>query len=266
MQAFGEILGQGALASKEFRMKKPNPKIRWHLTTEEKNKIRELSLKGWRATAIAAEMRLTRTTVMRVRKAWDLPGKPVLPEKQILALLERGVEQRRIARTLKVSYRRVCSLARAHGYGQPRRGLSEIQFLSLVGDIFRREASAASLAKKHGTPYKWALAMAHCFLGIERFLPSWRNPLSGDFYLSPSKAVRPVITDQQRETNFVRLVQTIVRQRPTLASVDRNVLIYGILEKFMPADAEPALRTLWEQQLAIAVDSAAIARSSGFAH
>jgi hypothetical protein len=156
------------------------------LNTAEKAKVVQLSRAGLRATRIALEMGLTRNTVMKWRSAAGLPGGPVLPEAKILSLLRRGVGARTIGRRLRVSYRAITKLARANGFGpvRPPRVVTDVQILSLTSDILTREASAAQLSRKHQVSYKFVLQLAHKILACERFLPSWKNPLSS--YL-PSK-------------------------------------------------------------------------------
>ena len=182
---------------------------------DQREEIRRLTLSGMRTTHIATELKLNRNTVIKTRKALGLPGKPILPEKQILALLKTGMEQREIGRTLGVPHRKVGAIARAAGYARPRRGLSEIQFRSLLTDIGRRQGSAASLAKKHAISYKLVLKLAHLLLGCGRFLPSHKNPLSSDmpsnFVPVLKRAEAPQQDEMTTETKCVAIVERVLR-------------------------------------------------------
>jgi hypothetical protein len=106
---------------------------------------------------------------------------PLLHQEKILKLLHEGVEQRKIARLLKVSYRAVYAFARQNGFARPRKPLGE-QLPRLLDDIRYHRDSAISLAKKHHVSYKRALALAHKTLACERFLPTTKpKPLSSVF-------------------------------------------------------------------------------------
>jgi hypothetical protein len=152
------------------------------------------------------KLNVNRNTIHKALVSMGLPitRRPPLPEQKVLELLEKSVGFRTIGKTLGVSQRSVTEFARAHGYGCPRKQLSAAQLAHLIGDILDRTASAAALAKKHNASYKLVLELAHRLLKCERFLPSWRTPLSS--YL-PSRAPRPIKEQHDHAPDtFVRLV------------------------------------------------------------
>lgn len=169
--------------------RKAHPKCRWHLSVEEKRQIAKLSAQGRSQTDIARAMHITRPTVELNLKKLGLPTRvPLLHQEKILALLTKGVERRKIARSLGVSYRKVYAFAREHGFARAKRQpLSSERMAWLCDDVANRRGSAASLAKKYSVPYKLVLQLAHSMLECERFLPIRQPPLSSYF---PMKDLR----------------------------------------------------------------------------
>jgi hypothetical protein len=166
-----------------------------------------------RTTHIALQLGIDRSCTAKYRKAMGLSPTPILPEKKILALLKsRRMDQREIARTLNIPKRKVFAFAQAHGFGRPHKKLSGSQALALIDDILQRRGSAAALAKKYNASYKRVLELAHRLLQCERFVPSWRTPLSS--YL-PSRPPQPMTesgsTPQQCEALALYLVDTVQR-------------------------------------------------------
>jgi predicted DNA-binding protein (UPF0251 family) len=164
-------------------MKKENPKIRWHLTAEELEQIRELALSGLHNVDIAAQMHITRNAVALAKKKMGLPVWPALPEATILELLRTGMAPRAVAEKLNVSKRGTTRFAHAHGFGKPRRTLSDRQKARIDRMILRREKSAQMIAKACNASYKYVLARAHTLLDVSKFLPVWKDPLRSHFPL-----------------------------------------------------------------------------------
>jgi transcriptional regulator len=106
-------------------MKKTNPMFRWHLTDEEKQKIRELTLAGVRQSEIARQTNLTAPSVSRAQKAMGLPTHLPIPEKKIMSLFQKGWGGYKIARHLRVPVSAVYKIAhknkfrRADSVGYP---------------------------------------------------------------------------------------------------------------------------------------------------
>lgn len=164
----------------------PMKKTRGPLSEHEKRQIRRLHGKGLRATEIAARMQLTRNTVGLAKRKMHLTTLPPLPESKILSLQREGVDQRQIARMLKVPYRRVAKFARANGYARPRHVMTPEQVAAIDDAILNREATAISIAKSHGASYKYVLHRAHLLLECERFLGISKPPLTSYFPSRPS--------------------------------------------------------------------------------
>lgn len=221
-------------------MKKANPQIRWHLSEGEKKEIIRLSKDGLRVSDLARRLRLNPLTIVKWRKAAGLPSKQVLPEAKILKLLEDGVAPRTVARTLGLSYRNVSKFAWKNGYGKPRKELSDAQLLRLKADILAREGSAASLTKKYRCSYKTVLALAHSLLDTERFLPTWRNPLSSYF---PSRAPETKLKKVADAPNVIELCVAIVQA--AVKALDgkipaREILVTALASRFAPLNPADA--------------------------
>lgn len=160
------------------------------LTDEEKQRIRSLAAEGLSATDIAKQMHITRNCAARWKKEFGFPTKRPLPAKQILKLLG-NTDQRKIAKLVGFPYRRVQEFAVGHGFGRtPSRELSLNELVSLIGDIRDRLGSAASLARMYRYSYKKTLVLAHVVLKCEKFLPTWKTPLSSYFSSRPPRSLK----------------------------------------------------------------------------
>lgn len=161
--------------------RKLNPKIRHHLTAEEKERLRALASEGMSASEISRQMKLTRNTAAAWKKRFGFPTKPPLPDTKILSLLGT-MDQRSIAKLVGIPHRRIKALAIAHGFGRkPSRELSINELVALISDIRNRRGSAASLARRYNYSYTTTLKLCHAVLECEKFLPTWRTPLSSYF-------------------------------------------------------------------------------------
>lgn len=164
----------------------PFKETRGCLTKCEKRKIARLYRNGLRVREIAERLHVTPNTVALAKKKMGFPVLPIMPEKKILALLQANVDQRQIARILKVPYRRIRLFARAHGFARPRHVLTPAQLAAIDEDILNREGSAKSISKRYKASYRYVLERAHLILECEKFLPTWKWPLSSYFPSRPS--------------------------------------------------------------------------------
>jgi hypothetical protein len=236
------------------------------LTEEERQEIRRLRLEGLRNVDICRKLGLNRNTVHKSFVKMNLPvtRRPPVPEKKVLALLEKRVEWRTIGRTLHVSHRSVAEFARAHGYARPRKELTPGQRMRLIEDVLSRSASAAALAKKHHASYKTVLALAHDLLKCERFLPSWRTPLTSYF---PSRPPKPMKAQQDGpESLTLQLVDKVCRRflnGALPAPAKENNFIQALSVIVIPEDGSPdlnqcpreAVRQNFEARLHEAIDT-----------
>jgi len=237
------------------------------ITQSQRTKIRQLVLAGARTTDVVTKMHLNRNTVMRWRKRLGLSSKPILPAGKVLALLRKGIAQKKIARTLGVSQCAVSRFARAAGFVRPPRPLSETQILALMADIFRRADFARALAQKHDVSYKLVLKLAHQLLACEKFLPGWRTPLSS--YLPSasvptmkSATVAPTVpTEVQLQTKFILVVEKVLAIcRLSQVPSDRGAFAAAISNHVVPLDTPLIYKKDWEIRLRTAIDTIAALR------
>lgn len=159
---------------------------------------------GKRQNEIAAELRISRSSAYRYQKALGLHAWQGITETQEAKIAELLFERRwgtsRIASYLsdgknRVSEHQVLLVKRKLNFqrrkGEPgyRYRMSGAQSLRLIGDILDRTASAAALARRHRTSHKKVLKLAHSLLRCERFLPTWKHPLSS---YGPSRPPQPI--------------------------------------------------------------------------
>jgi DNA-binding CsgD family transcriptional regulator len=208
-------------------------------------RIRELS--GLGTTEIVRRTGLSPSAVHKYKKAMGLQGLRVLPETEILKLLKKGLAPRAIAQRLRISYRRTRTFAHAHGYGKPpRKKLTAAQEQALMADITNRRASAFALAKKHHASYKQVLEMAHRLLACERFLCSWRTPLSSylpakyvDAQMGQSVKGKNMDHANQIQENCLHIIDAAVRTLDGKIP-PKEILVAVLASRFAPEkpDAE----------------------------
>jgi|SRR5580704_122386 transposase-like protein len=195
------------------------PKPNWRtqkLSGEEKKEIVRLHCEGLRNVEICRELKLNRNTVhlALVKAGLRITRRPPLPEKKVLELLRKGIGSRTIGKMLKVSHRHVLEFARKRGFCKPKKEVSQATITLAVGAILRREGSASAISKRFGMPYGRTLAMAHALLQCERFLPTWKHPLSSYFPSRPPQPMRkeaePCRQDNA-EAGFIHLVDFITK-------------------------------------------------------
>jgi hypothetical protein len=191
------------------------------LTLEERAEVVTLRRAGLHIGEISYKLGVNRNTVGKwiVKAGLPISRRPPIPEKkakQMLALLRKRVERRKIGRMLGISHRAVREFANANGFAQPKKEPTKEQILATVSAILAREGSGAAIAKKYGVPYKRTLAMAHNLLQCERFLPTWKRPLESYFPSRPpepmKKEAEPSPQHGDGEANFIGLVDFITKQ------------------------------------------------------
>lgn len=166
-------------------MRKTNPHHRWHLTRQEREKIRELTLMGVRQSDISRRLHIGHPTVGKAQRAMGLPTRLVVPEKTILKLFHKGWGGYRISKFLRVPVNQVYRVAhknnfrRADGAGYPTPPKNEARFIVALK---RREGYIKHLAKKYGVGFCKARRLAHEVLGTIQFRPgASKPPLSSNF-------------------------------------------------------------------------------------
>jgi hypothetical protein len=166
-------------------MKKSNPRHRWHLTTAERKKIRELTRKGVRQSEISRALGITAPSVSKAQRAMGLPTRLMIPEKKILRLFRRGWGGYKISRHLRVPVNQVYAVAHRNrfrrkdgiGYPEPHGDVA-----GFIEALKRREGYIKTLAKKFGVGFCQARKLAHQTLGTYRFRPgASKPPLSSNF-------------------------------------------------------------------------------------
>jgi transposase-like protein len=218
-------------------MAKPNWRSK-KLSAEEKKEIVRLHGEGLRNVDICHALTLNRNTVhlALVKAGLRITRRPPLPEKKVMELLRKGVGARTIGRMLKVSHRHVLEFARQRGFCKPRKEVGQATVLLVVDEILKRKASAMAIAKKHNMPYKRVLEMAHRLLQCEKFLPTWKHPLSSYF---PSRPPEPMKPQQGGEEGFIQLVDMlskIFKDELPAEETARARLLTGLCFRFVPRE------------------------------
>ena len=242
-------------------------KLQKRLSETERRKIARLCSQGTPASQVARTIGVTRNTAIKWRKRFGVAAW-ALPEKKVLRLLRAGWEQRRIARHLKVSFRRVSEFARKNGFARSQRApLSQEEIRVIVGDIIHRAGSAAAIAKARRAPYKTVLALAHEWLACQRFLPVANPPLQSYFPSKPSPVPFAGKGVNQMQEHFVRLVEFYAGAYGGRIPADRAAFTAQILADLMPATSRRFgmfSTKEWEQEyerigadLAVAVEAVA---------
>src|SRR5258708_25344185 len=95
----------------------------------------------------------------------------ILAETKILPLIRRCIEQRTIARTLKVPYRQVSAFARTHGFARrPHWRPTTKQIVEIIDLALAHRHSIAEIARIVKGPYNPVLKICHRLLESERFI------------------------------------------------------------------------------------------------
>ena len=121
------------------------------LTPEERAEIVTLRREGLHVGEITHKLGLNRNTVAKwiVKAGLPISRRPPIPEKkakQMLALLRKRVERRKIGRMLGISHRAVSAFAREHGFCKPKKEVTQATVL-LVDAILKRESATCSIRK-----------------------------------------------------------------------------------------------------------------------
>lgn len=166
-------------------MKKPNPKIRGPLTTDEKNEIRRLTQARVSQASISRRLHIGRDTVSMWQVRMGLPTRPIVPETQILRLFRRGWGGYRIARKLKVCRHCVYEVRAKYKIGQRADGSgtghADADLDGFAAAVRRRADHIRTLAIRHHIGFVRAGRLARQILGTERFRPGCAEPLTSDF-------------------------------------------------------------------------------------
>jgi hypothetical protein len=163
-------------------MRKENPKKRWHLTAEEIEQIRKLTLQGMRQGKIAKLLHLGRDTVGQWQVRMGLPTVPPIPEEEILKLFKLKWGGYRIAKHLHVPRNQVYAIAHEHGLTLGWSKTPPENEARFIEALKRGENYRIRLARKYGVAICRAREIAKQVLKTERFRPGLsKPPLSSDF-------------------------------------------------------------------------------------
>ncbi len=234
-------------------MRKANPKFRWHVTAEEKKKIRAMTLAGVRQSVIARELKIGAPAVSKAQREMRLPTCLPVPEKTIMKLFERNWGGYRIAKHLGVAVSAVYKVAHEHnfrrkdGIGYPTPVENERRFVEAVK---AREGYIKTLAKKYGVGFCKARRLAHEVLQCPEFRPgACKPPLSSNF---PQKHFDPQMGKPDDIIEMcVRIVQSAIKALDGKMPVDKKILVAALVSRFAPenpTDAGFSVDTkVWEQ-------------------
>jgi hypothetical protein len=195
-------LAENRIAEEEIGMNK-----RWHLTNEEKKKIRELTLKLVPQATIARRLNMDLRTLNRHQVWMRLAARPAIPEKRIMELFRKGWGGYRIARHLKIAVSAVYKIAhknnfrRADGIGYPEPHGDVAAFIEAIK---ARQGYIKVLAKKYGVGFCAARRIAHEVLACPEFRPgACKPPLSSNF---PQKSFDPKLATPDHFIEFVNRI------------------------------------------------------------
>jgi hypothetical protein len=234
-------------------MRKTNPQIRWHLTREEKRKIKQLTLRRVPQAQIARIMGITAPSVSRVQKQMHLPTRPPTPEKEIIKLFHEGWSGQKIHKYLRVPANQI--YATFHKYGLRRNPTTpkenEERFIQALK---RREGYIKTLAKRYKVAFCRANRIAHKVLACPEFRPGavW-PPLSSNF---PQRHFDPRLSTADE---FVQLVQKVCNLcfAGKLPATDDSAFVAAMVAGLMPtilAGQPEAVLNSFAADLAQAVD------------
>jgi hypothetical protein len=167
--------------------KKANPKIRGHVTSQEREEIRSLTLRGVRQSEISRQLKIGRDTVSAWQVKMNLPTRLVWPEERIMELFRAGWAGYRISKHLHVPANQVFAVAHKNNFHREDKAgwktppENEARFIEA---IMKREGYIRTLAKKYGVGFVRARLLAHKILGTPEFRPgAVKPPLSSNFPL-----------------------------------------------------------------------------------
>jgi hypothetical protein len=215
-------------------MKTENPKIRWHLTPEEKARIRRLTFERVSQAKIARIMNLGAPTVSKAQRAMHLPTRVPIPRTEIMQLFEKGWGGYRIAKHLGVAVSAVYKVAHQNNFrrpdnvGYPTPPGNELR---LIEAIQRREDYATHLAKKYKVGICKTQRLARATLACPEFRPgACKPPLSSNF---PQKHFDTVAAGPAR---YVELVDAVARRcfGGRLPALDDEKFVDAMMKAFEP--------------------------------
>jgi hypothetical protein len=165
-------------------MKKANPQIRGHVTSQERDEIRKLTLAGVRQSVIARKLKITAPSVSKAQRAMNLPTHIVIPEEQIMELFRAGWAGYKISKHLHVPANRVFAVAHKNNFHREDKAgwktpmENERRFIEALK---RRENYIKVLARKYGMGFCRARQIAHQVLGTSEFRRGVGPPLSSNY-------------------------------------------------------------------------------------
>jgi hypothetical protein len=167
-------------------MKKANPQCRWHISSQEREQIRRLTLAGVRQSVIARKLKIGAPSVSKAQRTMGLPTVLVWPEEKIMKLFRAGWPGYKISKFLGVPSNRVFETAhknkfrRADGKGGYRTDpQAEAQ---LIEALKRREDYAIRLARKYKVGICKTKRLAHEVLATREFRPGACKPVLSSAY------------------------------------------------------------------------------------
>jgi predicted transcriptional regulator len=173
-----------APAQKRAAREKKVPQFRWHITADEKNKIRELTLQGVRQSVIARTLGIAAPSVSKAQRAMNLPTVLVWPEAKIMELFRAGWAGYRISKELRVPANQVFAVAHKNNFHREDKAgwktpiANERRFIEALK---KRENYIKVLARKYGMGFCRARKIAHQVLGTSEFRRGVGPPLSSNY-------------------------------------------------------------------------------------
>jgi transposase len=176
-------------------VRKENPKMRWHVTDEEKARIVAMTKEGKLQKEISAAIGVGRDVVARwqkrlgLREAWKgLPTRPKtppqIPEEEILRLFKLDWNGYKIARHLHISVPRVYAVAEKYGFVRNRerghRAKGDIK--AFCEAVQLRLDHVKHLAPRFGVSLGTAYPLAHAIRGVAKFKGGPASPPMSSVY------------------------------------------------------------------------------------
>ena len=169
-------------------MNKTKPKFRWTVSSQEREQIRELTLRHTSQTVIARTLGIAAACVSQTQRAMNLPtrlAKPPIPEDAIMKLFREGWGGYRIAKHLRVPVNQVYRIAHKNNFrrpdavGYPTNPQAEAQ---LIEALKRRDDYAIRLARKYKVGICKTKRLAHEVLETREFRPGACKPALSSAY------------------------------------------------------------------------------------
>jgi hypothetical protein len=167
-------------------MRKLAPMIRWHVTSQERQRIKRLTLARVPQATIARIIGLTAPSVAKCQRAMGLPTKVPTPEKQIVELFEKGWAGYRISKKLRCPANQVYAVAQKYGLNRRPDGAGNPKpkgdIAGFVQAVMEKRNYINHLRKQFGLGVCQANRLAHEVLGCLEFRPgASKPPLSSNF-------------------------------------------------------------------------------------